>query len=206
MTSPSPGAAFRWRPRWRSPCACAARSADRAQDRLSLPARHFAMGAVVDGSPPITVRNEDIIRAAEASPRRSSMKSAGSRSPRSKGDDGDRPRGPPRDRDPGGGPSSSSMTAWPRERRCSAALRALLSALAPKTIVLAIPVAPTETLFLEEMRQLADKVVCLEEYGFFGAIGAYYDDFRQVGDEEPSSRSSNASPRRRTPRAKNGAG
>jgi len=52
----------------------------------------------------------------------------------------------------------------------------------PKTLVLAVPVAPTES--LSAMRREADEVVCLEDYAMFGAIGYYYSDFRQVPDED----------------------
>ena len=48
--------------------------------------------------------------------------------------------------------------------------------------VLAVPVAPSDT--LDEMRGDADEIVCLEAFDFFGAIGAYYSDFRQVSDDE----------------------
>jgi predicted phosphoribosyltransferase len=34
------------------------------------------------------------------------------------------------------------------------------------------------------MREEADEVVCLEDYEFFGAIGRFYDDFRQTTDEQ----------------------
>src|SRR6516165_5971704 len=52
----------------------------------------------------------------------------------------------------------------------------------PKTLVLAVPVAPTEN--LAAMREEADDVVCLEDYAPFGAIGYYYSDFRQISDQE----------------------
>jgi predicted phosphoribosyltransferase len=52
----------------------------------------------------------------------------------------------------------------------------------PKTLVLAVPVAPSDT--LAALRADADEIVCLEEHTFFGAIGYYYSDFRQVSDEE----------------------
>ena len=44
------------------------------------------------------------------------------------------------------------------------------------------PVAPTDT--LSALRSDADDLVCLEDHEFFGAIGFYYRDFRQVSDEE----------------------
>jgi len=52
----------------------------------------------------------------------------------------------------------------------------------PKTLVLAVPVAPPDS--LAEMRSEADEVICLETHAEFGAIGPYYSDFRPVSDEE----------------------
>ena len=62
-----------------------------------------------------------------------------------------------------------------------AALRAT-RARRPQKLVLAVPVAPTST--LAELRCEADDVICLEDHQFFGAIGAYYVNFRQVSDQE----------------------
>jgi putative phosphoribosyl transferase len=61
------------------------------------------------------------------------------------------------------------------------ALRAL-RARGPKELVLAVPVAAKET--LEELREEADKIVCLEAPTWFQAVGAFYSDFRQVTDAE----------------------
>jgi putative phosphoribosyl transferase len=52
----------------------------------------------------------------------------------------------------------------------------------PKRLVLAVPVAPSDS--LPELRREADDIVCLEDDPVFGAIGFYYRDFRQVSDEE----------------------
>ena len=52
----------------------------------------------------------------------------------------------------------------------------------PKRLVLAVPVAPMDS--IAALRGEADDVVCLEDHEFFGAIGAYYANFRQVSDEE----------------------
>ena len=49
-------------------------------------------------------------------------------------------------------------------------------------VVLAVPVAPLET--LETMRAEADNVVCLETPQPFYGVGAFYDDFHQLTDEE----------------------
>jgi putative phosphoribosyl transferase len=54
----------------------------------------------------------------------------------------------------------------------------------PKKIVVAVPVAPSSTAAL--MKTMADEFVGteIEEGYFLGAVGAYYDDFSQVEDEE----------------------
>jgi putative phosphoribosyl transferase len=52
----------------------------------------------------------------------------------------------------------------------------------PKKLVLAVPVAPTDS--LAALRSDADEVICLEDYEVFGAIGHYYRNFNQVTDEE----------------------
>jgi putative phosphoribosyl transferase len=62
-----------------------------------------------------------------------------------------------------------------------AALRATRRA-RPQRLVLAVPVAPPET--IEDLRAHVDDVVCLATPRHFGAIGAFYDDFEQLSDEE----------------------
>jgi len=62
-----------------------------------------------------------------------------------------------------------------------AALRAIRKR-APKTLVLAVPVAARDT--IEELRSEVDAVVCLEAPRYFDAVGAFYADFRQVSDDE----------------------
>jgi putative phosphoribosyl transferase len=52
----------------------------------------------------------------------------------------------------------------------------------PKRLVLAVPVAPPDT--IERLRAEVDEVVCLEMPRFFGAIGAFYRDFHQLGDDD----------------------
>jgi putative phosphoribosyl transferase len=46
---------------------------------------------------------------------------------------------------------------------------------------MAIPVAPPET--LAALREEADETVCLETPEDFGAVGAFYADFRTVEDK-----------------------
>jgi putative phosphoribosyl transferase len=52
----------------------------------------------------------------------------------------------------------------------------------PKRLVLAVPVAPSDS--LTELRREADDIMCLEDDSVFEAIGLYYREFRQVSDEE----------------------
>lgn len=52
----------------------------------------------------------------------------------------------------------------------------------PKRLVLAVPVAPPET--IESLRPEADEVVCLSTPVFFHAVGQFYENFRQTTDEE----------------------
>lgn len=53
----------------------------------------------------------------------------------------------------------------------------------PSKVVVAVPVGPSDA--IEELRALVDEVVVLHTlYEGFYAIGAYYDDFPQVTDDE----------------------
>jgi putative phosphoribosyl transferase len=52
----------------------------------------------------------------------------------------------------------------------------------PACLVLAVPVAPADT--LEVLSGDADETVCLDTPAPFGSVGAYYTDFRQVSDDE----------------------
>ena len=62
-----------------------------------------------------------------------------------------------------------------------AALRALRNR-APSRLVLAVPVAPPDT--VRELAPLVDAIVCLETPEPFRAIGLHYQDFHQLEDEE----------------------
>ena len=53
---------------------------------------------------------------------------------------------------------------------------------APSRVIAAIPVAPHEG--IEELKTLADDVVCLFAPIWFLSIGGYYDDFHQLTDQE----------------------
>ena len=141
--------------------------------------RELAMGAVVDGGAPVIVRNEDVIRLAGIDESEFKAVCDGELAEierRRQRYLGSRERVDIRDRTTiviDDGVATGATT--------KAALRATRSR-NPKKLVLAVPVAPTES--LAELRDDADDVVCLEDHEFFGAIGLYYADFSQVSDEE----------------------
>ena len=138
----------------------------------------LAMGAVVDGAHPIVVRNEDVIRElgiteAEFDKVRDAELAEIER--RRQRYLGDRPPLEVKDRVAivvdDGIATGATIRAGLRATRMRK----------PARLVLAAPVAPPDT--LDALRGQADDIVCLETHRFFGAIGAYYDDFTQVSDE-----------------------
>ena len=52
----------------------------------------------------------------------------------------------------------------------------------PRSLTLAIPVAPADS--LDRLGGLVDHLVCLLAPSYFGAVGAFYADFGQVSDAE----------------------
>jgi predicted phosphoribosyltransferase len=139
----------------------------------------LAMGAVAEGHPPVTVRNEDVIamlgidetsfrrvldkELAETARRRAAYLS-GRASAEVAGriiivvDDG---------------VATGATTR--------AALRAV-RARRPKKLVLAVPVAEAEV--QAALRDEADEVVCLEDHLVGGGISSCYEDFHQISDAE----------------------
>lgn len=139
----------------------------------------LAMGAVVDGGAPIIVRNEDIIRVAGIDESEfqavcdDELAEIDRRRQRYLGS---------RERvDVSGRTAIVVDDGVATGATTRAALRATRMR-NPRRLVLAVPVAPTES--LAELRHEADDVICLEDHEMFGAIGFYYRDFRQVSDEE----------------------
>ena len=139
----------------------------------------LAMGAVVDGAEPVTVRNEEVIRLAGVSEQEFNAirdQQLAEIERRRKVYLGDHPHTPLAGR---------CIIVIDDGIATGATTRAALQAMRlrkPSRLVLAVPVAPTDT--LEKLRGEADEVVCLEDYENFGAIGLFYSDFRQTSDEE----------------------
>jgi predicted phosphoribosyltransferase len=148
--------------------------------KIGLPAQpELAMGAVADGGAPLIVRNEDVIamagisesefkevcdaELAEIKRRRTHYLGGRSRI------------------DVAGRIAIVIDDGIATGATTRAALRATRLR-KPEKLILAVPVAPTDTLAV--MREEADEVVCLEDHEYFGAIGFYYTDFRQISDQE----------------------
>jgi predicted phosphoribosyltransferase len=51
-----------------------------------------------------------------------------------------------------------------------------------KTLIVAIPVAPRDT--IEKLKEIVDEVIVLQVPLVFGAVGAFYQDFSQVTDDQ----------------------
>jgi len=139
----------------------------------------LAMGAVANGGVPIVVRNDDVIRMAGvddtefeavrdrelAEIERRRKLYLGNRAPV----------------DVAGRVAIVIDDGIATGATTRAALRAT-RVRKPSKLVLATPVAPPDPLVAS--REEADDVTCLEDHEFFGAIGYYYADFRQLSDRE----------------------
>ena len=137
----------------------------------------LAMGAVVGGPAPVTVRNEDVITLSGINEHEFTAirdRELAEIERRRKAYIGERPH-----------PELAGRIAIVVDDGIAtgATTRAALRAMRmrkPRKLVLAVPVAPTET--LHKLEGEADEIVCLEDYENFGAIGLFYSDFRQVSD------------------------
>jgi len=139
----------------------------------------LAMGAVADGPEPTIVRNEDVIQLAEIT--EAQFKDACERElaeieRRRRHYLTNRPRANVEGRvviivDDGIATGATTRVALRATRMRK-----------PSKIVLATPVAPTDT--LRDLRAETDGTVCLEQHETLGAIGLFYADFRQITDDE----------------------
>lgn len=138
----------------------------------------LAVGAVVDGSRPETVLNRDIVRHLGLSERWIEAESARQLEEierRRRLYFEGRERAPVKGRtaivvDDGIATGATMQAALHATRRAD-----------PKTLVLAVPVAPPDT--LERLRRDCGRVVCLAAPEHFMAVGSFYEDFTQVDDE-----------------------
>ena len=146
--------------------------------KLGTPGQEeLAMGAIASGG--IRVLNRDVVsalRISEAAIQRVTAREQAELERRMKAYRGDR--------------------AWPAlAGKCvilvddgvatGATMRAAIAALrsqAPAKLIVAVPVAPSDT--LEQLQDEADEVVCLATPEPFRAIGAWYRKFEQLSDEE----------------------
>jgi putative phosphoribosyl transferase len=139
----------------------------------------LALGAVVEGEPPQTAVNEEIVEMLGVPADFVTEQAA------------DRLKDIERRRrlwlhgravaNPHGARSSSWTTALPRARRCAQRFWRW-SARGPHGASLAAPVAPLEV--AEKLRPLCDEAVFLAEPALFGSVSAFYDDFREIEDGE----------------------
>src|ERR1035441_678953 len=131
----------------------------------------LAMGAVVDGREPVIVRNEDVISLTGLSEQEFNAtcdQQLAEIERRRKLYLGNRPH-----------PQIAGRTVIVVDDGIAtgATNRAALQPIRmrkPSKLVLAVPVAPTES--LKELRGEADEIICLEDYEDFGAIGLFYSD------------------------------
>lgn len=139
----------------------------------------LAMGAVADGKQPAVVRNNDIIELYGISDETFDTvcsEELAEIERRRRRYIGDRPRAAVEGQfviiiDDG---IATGATTF-------AAVRAVRSR-KPRELVLAVPVASRDS--IRKLRSEVDAIVCLDAPRDFGAIGYFYEDFRQVDDEE----------------------
>ncbi len=139
----------------------------------------LALGAVVDGADPQVVINENVM--AMAAPPAGYLEAAKARQleeieRRRHAYRGDQPPIAVKDRvvivvDDGIATGATVRAALKGVRQAG-----------PARLVLAVPLAPGET--IEELRSECDEVVCLETPEPFYAVGLHYADFGQTTDEE----------------------
>src|SRR5450759_75496 len=147
--------------------------------KIGVPAQpELAMGAVVDGAKPIVVRNEEVIELSGTTAREfdaACNRELAEIERRRQLYIADRPRAEITGR---------VVIVIDDGIATGATTRAALQAIRnrkPKELVLAVPVAPPDT--ITQLRQHVDALICLETPELFGAIGYFYRDFRQVSDE-----------------------
>jgi putative phosphoribosyl transferase len=139
----------------------------------------FGIGAVVDGASPQLVLNEDICRQLGVSQdyiRAETQRQLAEIERRRAAYNGGKPP-----------PEIEGRTVIVVDDGIAtggtmkAALRGIRKA-GPARLILAVPVAPPST--VRELEAECDEAICLTTPEPFGAVGAFYRDFRQTGDDE----------------------
>jgi predicted phosphoribosyltransferase len=148
--------------------------------KIGVPAQpELAMGAVVDGTAPIIVRNEEVIELSGTTADEFNAECKNQLAEIERRRQlyiGERARAEIADQ---------VVIVIDDGIATGATTRAALQAIRnrkPKELVLAVPVAPPDT--IAELRRDVDALICLETPGLFGAIGYFYRDFGQVSDQE----------------------
>ncbi|MGJ5083401.1 phosphoribosyltransferase [Bradyrhizobium sp. SZCCHNRI1009] len=165
--------------------------------KIGLPGQpELAMGAIADGEGMTTIRNQDVIELSGVTSEEFEVVCKKERAEIERRRErylGDRARAEVKGQvaiivDDGVATGATTLAAIKAVRKQE-----------PKELVLAVPVAPLDT--IRKLHAEVDAVVCLHEPQEFGAIGYFYRDFHQVGDDEviatlrqfPSNRSMPAS-------------
>jgi putative phosphoribosyl transferase len=148
--------------------------------KIGVPVQpELAMGAAADGGEPVIVRNEDVIR--EAGITDEEFKTVCERELVEIGRRRKKYLGQREPTEVAGRIAILVDDGVATGATTRAALRSVRKR-NPKKLILAVPVAPSDT--IAALKPEADDIVCLESHVFFGAIGFFYADFRQVSDEE----------------------
>jgi putative phosphoribosyl transferase len=148
--------------------------------KIGVPTQpELAMGAVVDGAAPIVVRNEEVIELSGTTSEEFDAACASELAEIERRRQlyiGERARAEI---------AGQVVIVIDDGIATGATTRAALQAVRirkPKELVLAVPVAPPDT--IANLRPEVDALICLEAPELFGAIGYFYRDFRQVSDQE----------------------
>jgi putative phosphoribosyl transferase len=139
----------------------------------------LALGAVVDGANPQTVLNDEIVRL--VAPRPGYIEAEEKRQL----EEIERRRKLYRGGEPALDVSGHTAIVIDDGIATGATVKAALTGIArakPRRLVLAVPVAPPDT--IEDLRSYCDEIVCLHSPEAFYAVGAYYVDFSQTSDDE----------------------
>ncbi len=148
--------------------------------KIGAPAQpELAIGAVVDGGTPIIVRNDDVLRFT------GTRDSQFDQICRRELQEIERRRKVYLQNRPPLDPAGKVAIVIDDGVATGATMRAALQATRmrhPKKLVLAVPVGAYDS--IEELRGEVDEVVCLSAPEDFGALGYYYEDFRQLSDQD----------------------